>query len=130
MTDPSLPGIGPELRAFIEGSFPSVWALETLLALKRNRETAWTVEGLVRELRASTALIADCLDRLERAGLIAAADGAYRYQPASTALGLLADDLHAAYGERPFTVIGVITSIRPDPLKGFADSFRLGRWKP
>ena len=130
MTDPNPPGIDPELRALIEGALPSVWALETFLALKRNRETSWTVDGLVSELRANTSLVADCLGHLERAALIASINGTYRYQPASIALGRLADDLQAAYGERPFTVIGVITSRRVDPLKGFADSFKLGRRKP
>lgn len=130
MTDSGQSGLDPELRAFIEGALPSVWALETFLVLKRDAETPWTVDGLVRELRANTSLVADCLERLERGGLVVSINGAYRYQPASAALGRLADDLQAAYGERPFTVIGAIAARRPDPLKGFADSFRLGSWKP
>lgn len=130
MTVPGPPPVDPALRSFIEGAFPSIWALETFLALKRDAQTAWTVEGLAQELRANTALVTDCLDHLQRAGLIVVAEGGHSYQPASNTLAALADDLQAAYAERPFSIISVITSRRPDPLKGFADSFRLGGWKP
>ncbi|NJC39799.1 hypothetical protein GGQ87_000057 [Brevundimonas alba] len=122
--------LAPGLRSFVESAFPSVWALETFLALKRDPEAVWSVDGLVRELRASTALVGDCLERLDRAGLIVSVEGGHRYGPASAALSALADDLQSTYAERPFTVTSVITSRRPDPLKGFADSFRLGGWKP
>lgn len=130
MTVSGSPPVDPALRSFIEGAFPSVWALETFLALKREVDTTWTVEGLVSELRANPVLVTDCLGRLERVGLIVAVGGGYRYQPASNALAALAEDLQATYAERPFSIIGVISSRRPDPLKGFADSFRLGGWKP
>lgn len=130
MTAPRSTAVDAALLNFIEGAFPSVWALETFLALQRDGEVSWTVEGLVRELRANTALVTDCLGHLERAGLVVAIDATYRYQPASKTLSRLADDLKAAYGEKPFSIISAITSRRPDPLKGFADSFRLGGWKP
>ena len=128
MTEGS-PPVGPALRGFIEDAFPSVWALETFLVLKRETTRAWSVDGLVGELRANTALVTDCLGRLHRAGLIVADGDGHRYQPASPALAALADDLEAAYAARPFSIIGVITSRRSDALKGFADSFRLGSWK-
>jgi len=117
----------PALRSFIEQAFPSVWALETFIAVARRPDDLWSVEGLVGELRANTALVADCLGHLERMGLIASEAGGHQYRPASPALAALAVDLQAAYAERPFSVISVITSRRPDPLKGFADSFRWGR---
>ena len=86
--------------------------------------------NIVAELRGSETVVRDCLAALERAGLVTQDDGGARYQPASPALADLADTLAAAYAEKPFTVIGMITSRRLDPLKGFADSFRLGGWKP
>lgn len=129
MTSESPPKVDPELRAFIEGAFPSVWALETFLALKRGGDNPWSVDRLVGELRANTALVSDCLGRLERAGLVVTTSDGYRYQPASRSLAALSDTLEATHAERPFSIISVITSARPDPLKGFADSFRLGTWK-
>lgn len=124
------PPVEPALRGFIESAFPSVWTLETFLTLKRNADSAWSVDRLVSELRANTVLVSDCLEHLARVGLITVGDGRHRYQPASKKLASLAEELDAAYAARPFTITNVITSRRPDPLKGFADSFRLGGWKP
>lgn len=129
MTRGATPAVDPALRHFIESAFPSVWALETFLAVKRGRDGGWRVEDLVAELRANTVLVADCLDRLGRAGLVVGVDEIFVYKPASPGLAALADALQAAYAERPFSIIGVIAAQRPDPLKGFADSFRLGGWK-
>jgi hypothetical protein len=56
-------------------------------------------------------------------------DGAFRYAPASPTLNALCDELEAAYRERPVAVVNTIARRRPDPLKGFADSFRFGGWK-
>lgn len=119
----------PELRAFIEAAFPTVWALETLLRLHREPGRSWTPEALVADLRASGPLVADCLASLERAGLIAQLDGSWRYRPASTTLGDLVDRLALTHAERPFSITGVITRKGSGALKGFADSFRLGGWK-
>ena len=119
-----------DLAGFIESVFPSVWALETLLVMRRDPERVWPGDLLVKELRASGNLISDCLRTLERAGLVAAQDGGHRYQPASAAMAELVDRLAATYAERPFSITNVITARRSNALKGFADSFRLGKWNP
>lgn len=121
--------LSPDLSAFIESAVPSVWALETLLLLRGDRERAWPAERLVAELRANLTLVADCLGGLERAGLVLGEDGAFRYAPASPMLDRLCDELEATYRERPVAVVNTIARRRPDPLKGFADSFRFGGWK-
>ncbi|MDP3803203.1 hypothetical protein [Brevundimonas sp.] len=130
MNSPPASSLDPEIVAFIEGAIPSVWALETLLLLRRSPAASWTPETLVYELRASAPLVNDCLQRLQQAGLAMEADGSFRYAPASPRLGALCEGLEAAYRERPVAVVNAIASMRPDPLKGFADSFRLGGWKP
>jgi hypothetical protein len=117
------------LAAFVEAAIPSVWALEALLVLKRNPEIAWASDDLVAEMRASTTLVADCTRVLQRAGLVIEQSGSVRYAPASPALAALADALQNAWRERPVAVVNMITTRRSDPLKGFADSFRLGGWK-
>lgn len=85
---------------------------------------------LVSELRASTPLVAQCLEGLQRAGLILPDGDSVRYAPASPSLEKLCDRLESAYRERPVAVVNTIASRRPDPLRGFADSFRFGGWKP
>lgn len=129
MTASRVPPLEHDLVAFIEGAFPSVWALETLLVLRADPQTSWTAERLVTELRASGPLVDDCLRVLARAGLVVEAGEAFRYAPVNARLGALCDLLEAAYRERPVAVTKAIARSRPDALKGFADSFRLGGWK-
>ncbi|KQY85049.1 hypothetical protein ASD25_08650 [Brevundimonas sp. Root1423] len=117
------------MAAFIEAAIPSVWALEALILLKRNPDLAWATNDLVAEMRASTTLVTDCIRVLQRAGLVIEQSGSVQYAPASPALAALADALQGAYRERPVAVVNRITARRSDPLKGFADSFRLGGWK-
>lgn len=130
MTDSGRHALDSDLTAFIESALPSVWALETLLLMRRGDDRVWTAEALVSELRASANLMTDCLQALERAGLVAADGEGRRYLPVTPQLAALVDRLAATYAERPFSVTGVITGRRSDALKGFADSFRLGKWKP
>lgn len=127
-TGPS--SLAPELAAFVEAAIPSVWALETLILLKGEPERDWTLDQIVAELRANPALAGDCLAALQRAGLVQERDGVARYAPASPGLAILADALQDAYRQRPVSLVNLITTRRPDPLKGFADSFRLGGRKP
>lgn len=129
VTTSRVPPLEPDLVAFIEGAFPSVWALETLLALRADRESRWTSERLVTELRASGPLVNDCLTVLARGGLVATTEDGVRYAPANVRLAALCDRLEAAYRERPVSVTKAVTARRTDALKGFADSFRLGGWK-
>lgn len=125
---PSVP-LSTELSAFIESAVPSVWALETLLLLRGDRDRDWAVDRLVAELRANATLVDDCLAGLQRGGLVIGEDGTFRYAPASPTLAALCDDLEKAYRERPVAVVNTIARRRPDPLTGFADSFRFGGWK-
>ena len=127
-TPPSVP-LNTDLSAFIESAVPSVWALETLLLLRRDRDRGWAVDRLVAELRANVTLVNDCLTGLQRGGLVIGEDGTFRYAPASPTLAALCDDLETTYRERPVAVVNTIARRRPDPLKGFADSFRFGGWK-
>lgn len=129
MNAPSSDPLSPDLTAFIESAVPSVWALETLLLLRGEPDRVWPVDRLVAELRANLTLVGDCLTGLERAGLVLGEEGTFRYAPASPMLRTLCDELEAAYRERPVAVVNTIARRRPDPLKGFADSFRFGGWK-
>lgn len=122
--------LAPDLVAFVEAAIPSVWALETLILLKNAPERDWTLDQLVAELRANPALVGDCLASLQRAGLIQERQGTARYAPASPGLAVLSDALQDAYRQRPVSLVNLITRRRPDPLTGFADSFRLGGRKP
>jgi hypothetical protein len=118
------------LPGFIGEHIRSVWALELLLRLKREPDRRWRPDDLVRELRASTSLVADNLQRFERGGfVIVDSAGEFRYAPASPVLADLAEVLERAYRERPVAIINLIAA-PPDPIQGLADAFRFRGDKP
>jgi hypothetical protein len=113
-----------DLATFVREHLRSVWALELLLLLRNDAERRWSTAELVRELRASTGLVATNLQLLERGGLAMPDDaGCFRYSPASPRLVELCDKLAAAYRERPVTIVNLIAQPR-DPLQSLADAFR------
>jgi DNA-binding HxlR family transcriptional regulator len=113
-----------DLVEFVREHVRSVWALELLLLLKRDTERCWSAPDLVRELRASTTLVNDNLQRFVRSGLVTRDEEAcYRYTPAGTVLANLCDGLEAAYRERPVAVINMIAA-PPNPIQSLADAFR------
>lgn len=114
------------LAEFVRESIRSVWNLELLLCLSRNAGRAWRADELVRELRASDFVVSEGMTALEAAGLVAeAADGTYRYMPASAALDQQVHELAKEYRERPQTVTRAIFSRPPDKLQTLADAFKL-----
>jgi hypothetical protein len=113
-----------DLAVFVREHVRSVWAVELLLLLKRDPQRCWPAAELVRELRASTGLVNDNLQRFERGGLAVQDDqGCWRFGPAAPALAALCDELEAAYRERPVAIVNLIASPR-DPLQSLADAFK------
>lgn len=106
-----------------------MWALELLLALRRDAQRCWSADELVRELRASQMLVNTNLRSFERSGLAMCDDsGCYRYAPAAPVLDALCGQLEAAYRERPVAIINLIS--RPsDAVQSLADAFKF-RGKP
>jgi hypothetical protein len=113
-----------ELALFIRGTIRSVWALETLLLVRRDPAQAWTSESLARELRGNVKLAADLLSALETAGLLARREDGFAYAPATSALDDLSLRLEQTYRQRPVAVINAIVASRDDPVRSFADAFR------
>lgn len=112
-----------ELERFVRRHVRSVWAVELLLLLRRDRARGWMPAELVSELRASSGLVADILQNFLASGLVASEDDVYRYRTASPALATLCDELEAAYRERPVSVINMIAK-PSDPLQSLADAFK------
>lgn len=113
-----------DVAAFVREHVRSVWALELLVALRRDRERCWGIDELVRELRASTGLVTSNLQAFERSGLAIQDDGGcYRYAPASGVLEELCDALQQAYRERPVATISMIAK-PAGALQSLADAFK------
>lgn len=113
-----------QVLAFVRRAIRSAWALEVLLALRREPQRSWSTEALVRQLRASIQAIGEGLAMLRDAGLVAATDtGEHVYRPASPELGELVDSLVQLYAQKPITVLRTIFTSPTDKIRSFADAF-------
>jgi hypothetical protein len=115
-----------QILAFLRANIRSLWTLELLLLLARERGKAWLPSDLVREMRSSAVAVDEALRNLQRVGLVAAdTDNRYRYAPASPELDELASGIAHAYATRPTAVVKAIVTAPDDKLRIFADAFRL-----
>ena len=114
------------LLRFVTSSFPSIWALELLLALKR--DPRWrSREELVAALRASDLVVSNALDSLVAAGLASVGPEGAIYMPASDEVAAYVDDTEALYAERPDSVRRAIVRAAGRGASVFSDAFRLRR---
>lgn len=114
-----------DILGFIRSSFRSVWSLELLLLLKR-QPRPWAPSELVAALRASELIVAQSLDALTAAGLVAADETkSAAYRPASARLGDLVDGAESLYARSPDAVRRLIVGASAGGLAAFADAFRL-----
>jgi len=115
-----------ETLRFIAASFPSVWALELLLALKRAGGRC-TRQELIEGLRASDLVVSKAIDALEAAGLVSI-EGDYTVDlPANSGVEGLIDRSEQLYRRRPNSVRRAIVSARTSSASAFADAFKLRR---
>ena len=123
---PSTMSSRQEVNSFIRATFRSVWSLELLLFLKNHGDRAWSRYDLVTALRGSDVIVAQSVDSLVAAGLVATdADGTVRYSPASQDLQRLADGAERMYAKGPDAVRRMIIASANGGLTAFADAFKL-----
>jgi predicted transcriptional regulator len=114
-----------DIIAFIRTHIGSLYALELLLLIKRDRGKSWQSGELVRELRSSRTAVAEALNRLLKAGLVLEGSGGYSYAPASPERERLADEIEKAYVSRPMTLVKAIVAAPDEKLREFSDAFKL-----
>jgi hypothetical protein len=111
---------------FLRGSLRSVWELELLLLLRRQRTRLWTGDELVRDLRASILIVSDALDTLQKAGLVSKnMNDQYQYWPIAPELDQLVADVASAYASSPVAVTQAILSAPSSSVRIFADAFKI-----
>jgi hypothetical protein len=115
-----------DLLRFVTSSFPSIWALELLLVLKRERRS-WPREELVKAMRASDLVVNSALDSLVAGGLAAVGTNGAMYMPASPELAREVDRTEALYAARPDAVRRAIVRGSATSASLFSDAFRLWR---
>ena len=113
-----------ELLRFIGSSFRSVWALELLLVLKRDRRK-WSRQELEVALRASELVISQSVDSLVAAGLASFEGEGVIYMPGSDEVAACLDGVEELYSARPNAVRRAIIASSARGATAFADAFRL-----
>jgi len=115
-----------EVDSFIRTTFRSIWALETLLLLRREPDRWWPRADIVAALRASDLVVSQSLERLCIAGLVMVeGGGTAHYQPIDPALDTLVEAAQLLYARSPDAVRRTIIASANPGLAAFADSFRL-----
>jgi hypothetical protein len=115
-----------DVLRFIAASFPSVWALELLLVLKRERRP-WTRAQLVATLRASDLVVSKAVDALIAAGLASTEHENVMYLPANSDLEECVERVDQIYRTRANAVRRTIVSARTSSASAFADAFKFRR---
>lgn len=111
---------------FLRSSIRSIWDLELLLLLHAQRARLWTVDDLVRELRASILIVADALGALQKAGVVSkTGSDAYQFWPISPELDRLVAEVASAYASAPAAVTETILSAPSANIRIFADAFKI-----
>lgn len=115
-----------DLLQFIAASFPSVWALELLLALRRERRI-WSRDELVATLRASDLVVSKALDALVAAGLASFEGPGIVYLPVNGEVDRCVEWTEKLYQTRPNKVRRTIVAASTSTAAAFADAFKLRR---
>lgn len=115
-----------DLLRFIGSSFRSVWALELILILKRERRV-WARDELVSTMRASELVVSKAVDALVAAGLASVEGHGVTYMPINDAVAACVDELEKLYAVRPDAVRRAIVSASATGATAFAEAFKLRR---
>jgi hypothetical protein len=119
--------LSEEATRLIRAAIRSVWALELLLLLRRERR-AWTAADLTRALYSSNTVVGELLIVFRAEGLVEeVSGGTVRYAPASPELDLAAEEIERLHAERPLAVVKAILAAPNDRLRSFSDAFKLKR---
>ena len=119
-------GSDEETLQFVAANFPSVWALEILLALKR-AGGACTPQELIASLRASDLVVSKALEALAIAGLVSIELDTAIYLPANRAVAAMVEKTDDLYRRRPNAVCRVIVRAGTSSESRFANAFKVGR---
>lgn len=113
-----------DVLRFIAASFPSVWALEIVFAIRRDRRL-WSGPELVDALRASELVVARALEGLVAAGLASIEEGGALYLPISAEVDECVERTEQLYRSHPNIVRRAIVGTRVGSATAFAEAFKL-----
>ncbi|HET6572915.1 MAG TPA: hypothetical protein VFG68_04880 [Fimbriiglobus sp.] len=118
-----------DIRRFLDGNIETIDQLEVLRVLGEKPDREWTVAALAAEVQAEPPLVAAHVAALQGRGLLTAQPGGTelvaRHGARTPELQALVGRLLQLYRERPVTMIKLVYERAKDPLRKFADAFRL-----
>jgi hypothetical protein len=122
--------IPDEVRRLVAEHIPTAEMLEIVLLLAGEPERGWTADEVSQRVFTVPAAAIASLEGLVARGL-ARTDGAgnpsYRYAPATDELRRQVAALAGAYRASRVAVIQLVFARPADPLRSFADAFRMRR---
>lgn len=121
--------ISQDLKTFVKEHIHSVFSLEVLLLLRRERSRSFTASEVANELGIEDD-VAQQLSELTSANLIRTASGdvaKYRYAPGDKELESLVDQLAVAYAKQRVPILSLILTEHADRIRGFVEAYRLNR---
>lgn len=119
-----------EVAALVARHVHSPAQLEVLLAVHLDAEEWWTAARLGRQLGLPAWSVRERLEDLASLGFLevkTADDVVFRYAPTSPETAAAVSSLARIYYQRPAGILSLIRASRPDPVRAFADAFRLKR---
>ena len=127
MSQTSLP---VEIQKFIARHIRSVEQLEILCLLAGNPAKTWSEADVFKQIQSSPESVGRTLRRFATEGLFVQDSAAgYRFQPATPETGRLATDLAGFYKQHRVAIIEAIYRSPLDPVRQFADAFRIRKDK-
>lgn len=114
-----------DILSFVQTAMRSVWSLELLLFLRRNRERRWQDGELIKELRGSEMIVSRAIQDICLVGLAARDEDGTVYRPLSPALENMADEIEKLYAAKPMAVISAVVKAPDEKLRLFSDAFKL-----
>ena len=110
-------------RRLLREAISSVWALELLLLIHKEPEREFTLDGLVRELRANRPLVGAIIAKFKERGLVAGTGDIVRYAPMSTDTREAVSEIQSVYAQTPLALIKEIADAPNEKIQAFADAF-------
>ena len=121
--------IPEDVRRFLASNIESIDQLEILRVLGDDPAREWGAAALAAEVQAAPRDVPGHVAALAGRGLLAfetrGAEVVCRYGPATPELGAILQRVLQFYRQRPVTLIKLVYEQAADPLRAFADAFRL-----
>ena len=120
-----------DVRAFLVERVHSLLTLDLLLLLRADPQRRWSAGDLARELRCGLDWVEAELPALVGQGLLLEAEpGEFCYKPVNVAADSILRWLADSYPQWRFSIIQAIYGQGSDPIRSFADAFRLRKDRP